>query len=209
MKYPVYLFLFALITITLTSPSMGAQGLSLDGGQQTPTDTSQPGGESNNTKTSPHRAPIIISQFGASEVQFWAQPGDPKAILYPDWEILLFGSPEDPYKVRVGKGEAIKGNLTGNYTCIKIKDVEGPLTSARIDIGPYNWTFDNIIITRTWIDANDIIEEEKEKAKFTSTDIRHTQIKASIGATFLSVVSIWITWTILKYRRLSRGVEHG
>jgi hypothetical protein len=204
MKHPVYIIL---VSCAIASMSMGAQGLSLDGGQQAPTDTSQPGGDDNNT--SPHRAPIIISQFGASEVQFWAQPGDPKAILYPDWEIILFGSPEDPYMVQIGNGKTITGNLTGNYTSIEVKDVEGPITSMKATVGEQNWTFDTIIITRTWIDANDIIEEEKEKAKFTSSDIQRTALKTSAGATFLSVISIWIAWAVLKWRRMSRGVEHG
>jgi len=190
MKHPITsIILLACTTVFL---SMGADGIS-DGGQPAPIDPIHP-------------APVILSERDGSNLNLWTTPGDIPAIVYDQWNIFLYGDPCDPYTILINHQEIFSGNLTRSYVNLTY-DATG-IDRARFTVMISNRTYDifPLIVIHHDVGYTGIDEEDGSGGGYGNWDLRVAQFKASLGATILAVVSVYITRRILEYNRTRQGV---
>lgn len=147
--------------------------------------------------------PLILSKNPNNDIlRLWASPGSGTVVLYDHWNLYLFGSVNESYKVQINGAERFNGTLAQEFDNFTFDASSLSNVIVSIEIGNRSYTFSNIVVNHQGINYGGPGSSSGSNFKFSQADLDSSRLKTAFIVMVYSVISIFIAfWGVKLYRK--------
>lgn len=155
--------------------------------------------------TPPH-FPMILSRGPDAILSFYAVPSHTPQVLYDQWDIILFGTPGEPFLLKINNVTTSTGNLSRYYVNVSYDASRIDRATVYAHVGNISYSWAILIVKHKQIGYTPS-ELSISGNKYGISDLRLAQLKGAAGVLIMSLLMIPAVWWAVKEWRHRQGVR--